>query len=817
MLRNHFIVALRNFWRNKIFSTINVIGLSIGISAALVIYLIVHYEFNFDKFEKDGDRVYRVVTTLKFAGTPLYFSGVPGPLADATRKDITGLESTIGFHEFNGDANVAVAKKDNEKPHVYKNQSDIIFADDNYFKLISYQWLAGSAQTLNEPFKVVLSEERAKVYFPATDFADIIGKRVVYNDSIITTVSGVVKNLSENTDFIFKEFISHSTIPQSGLKDNYSWSEWTNINSVSQMFVKLSAGNSAKSAEAQIQSLLKTYSKESYKDDKNNTTFQLQPLSDLHFNSEYGNYSDHVANKKTLYGLLAVAAFLLLLGCINFINLTTAQATQRAKEIGIRKTMGSSKWQLMLQFLNETFFITIVATILSIVLVPLLLKVFADFIPANLHFNLLQQPELILFLAALIIVVSFLSGFYPALILSSYNPALVLKNVQVGTGGTRKALLRKGLTVSQFLIAQVFIMATIITVKQINYMLNKDMGFKKNAIIYFNTPFTYNNFFKSDSKRFVLFNELKSLPGIDMVSLGSAAPSSTSWSIRTMKYTDGKKDIETQVRQKDGDTNYIKLYNIKILAGRNITESDTAREYVINETYMHVLGFQKPNDVLNKNINNKPIIGVMADFNQQSLHEPIKPLAFSANDKYSSTFHIALKPQDAEGTSWKNSIGKIETAFKKLYPEEEFHYQFFDESIAKFYKSEQDISSLLKWATALAVFISCMGLLGLVIYTTNIRTKEIGVRKVLGASVSNIVSILSKDFLLLLAIAFVIATPLAWIAMTRWLQGFAYRTTMNWWLFVASGIIMIVVALITLSFQIVRAANQNPVKSLRTE
>ncbi|HLY68701.1 MAG TPA: FtsX-like permease family protein, partial [Puia sp.] len=253
------------------------------------------------------------------------------------------------------------------------------------------------------------------------------------------------------------------------------------------------------------------------------------------------------------------------------------------------------------------------------------------------------------------------------------------------------------------------------------------------------------------------------------------------------------------------------------LAGRNVQQSDTTKEYVINETYMHLLGYQKAQDILYKTLAGKPIVGVMADFNQQSLHELIKPLVFSSNLKYSYTFHIALKPQDTEGTLWKNTIAKIENAFKRNYPEEEFNYQFFDESIAKFYKSEQDISRLLKWATGLAIFISCMGLLGLVIYTTNQRTKEIGVRKVLGASVSHIVSLLSKDFVLLVAIAFVMAAPLSWWAMNSWLQNFAYRTSINWWVFAGSGLAMIIIALITLSIQTIKAAMVNPVKSLRTE
>ncbi len=817
MFKNYFKIAFRNFWRHKVFSLIKVLGLSIGISASLVIYLIVHYEFTFDKFEKDGGSIYRVSTDMKFAGNTISFAGVPSPLPDAARHEMIGLDLVAGFHLAEG-GKVTIQRSGSEQAVDFKNQPDIIYADSNYFALVPYRWLAGSPRTsLNEPFKVVLTEQRAKTYFPSTNYSDIIGKRIVYDDSITTTVAGIVKMPEQNTDFIFKEFISNATIPNSGLKDNYGWENWSSVNTNSQMFVRLAKGRSPASIKSQLIALLHKYNKDDSHDSKNSKVFNLQSLSDMHFADQMGSFG-HTADKPTLYGLLAIAAFLLLLGCFNFINLTTAQSVQRAKEIGIRKTMGSSAFQLLFQFLNETFLTTCIATVLSIALVPLLLKGFADFIPTDLHFHLLHEPDMILFLIGLILVVTVFAGFYPALVLSKYKPVAVLKNqAYTGTVNTRKAFLRKGLTITQFVIAQFFIMATVMMVKQIHYMLNKDMGFKKDAIVFFSVPFNFSNLYNQDSRRFVLLNELKSLPGVNRVSLGQAPPSSASWSIRIFDYKDGKKDVQTEVRLKGGDTNYLSLYHIKLLAGRNVQQSDTTKEYVINETYMHILGFQKPEDALNKELDGKPIVGVIADFNQQSLHAGIKPLAFSSDQDNDYTFHIALQPQVDGGESWKATIDKIRQAFKKMYPEQDFSYQFFDESIAKFYQSEQNISRLLKWATGLAIFISCMGLLGLAIFTTTSRTKEIGVRKVLGATVTEIVSLLSKDFVMLVLLAFIIAAPLAWLGMHKWLEKFAYRTAMSFWLFALSGIGMVVIALITLSFQTIRSARANPVKSLRTE
>jgi putative ABC transport system permease protein len=314
---------------------------------------------------------------------------------------------------------------------------------------------------------------------------------------------------------------------------------------------------------------------------------------------------------------------------------------------------------------------------------------------------------------------------------------------------------------------------------------------------------------------------LHTIPEIAMASLSSNAPSSSGTSSETMKYRDGKKEIETDVQEKYGDTNYIKLYGIKLLAGRNLSQSDTAKEILINETYMHILGFQNPQNVIGKYIdwNNKqvPVVGVVGDFNQKSLHEPIKPLLITSDIRNEGLINMLLQPQNADGTTWSNAIEKTKKAFKVIYPNDDFYYGFFDEDIAKYYTQEQNISSLLKWATGLAVFISCLGLLGLVMYTTTQRTKEIGVRKVLGATVSQLVTLLSKDFVRLVLIAFVIATPLAWLGMNQWLQNFAYRTNISWWIFGAAGLLMIVVAFITLSFQTIKAAIANPVKSLRTE
>jgi predicted permease len=816
MIRNAFMIALRNLRQNKVFTAINILGLAIGISASLVIYLLVQYDFSFDKFHEGGDRIYRVVSNFEFSGDQFYNPGVPHPMGDAVGKEITGLEASTPFLTASSDTKVSTGGSGHTTT-VFKNQEHIIFADARYFNIIRYQWLAGSPQTaLSQPHQVVLTKTTAQRYFPGMTTAAIIGKELYFNDTVRTMVTGIVQDIQQHTDFTFTTFISRATLSGTSLRPG-DWDNWNSTTGASQLLVKLLPGVSPKQVEKQLVTLYKKYSKPD-PHVSGSTLHLLQPLQDLHFNEKYRPFDQRTAHKPTLYGLLAVAAFLLLLACINFINLTTAQSARRAREIGIRKTMGSSRKLLVFQFLGETFLLTLLATLLSALLTPLLLKVFASFVPSGLHFNIAEQPDILLFLLLLIIAVSLLAGFYPALVLSGFKPVLVLKNQAFAySGQTRHAWLRKSLTVFQFVIAQVFIMATILVGKQISYTLNKDLGFKKDAVLYFESSF----YDTSHTNKYVLLNRLRSIPEIAMVSLSTQPPSTQSFWSGPMKYKDGKKEVETNVSFKFCDTNYFRLYQLKLLAGSNLQQSDTVREFIINETYARILGFRQPQQAVGKYLewSNKrfPITGVVADFHEKSLHEMIKPTALASWTSNERCFNVLLRSRDASSSNWKTAIQKIESNWKKIYPDNDFEYHFLDESIAGYYTAEKNISHLLAWATGLAVFISCLGLLGLVVYTTNQRTKEIGVRKVIGASVIQIISLLTRDFLKLVALAFLVAVPLAWWATHRWLQNFAYRTAISWWVFALSGTIMLLIALLVLSVKTFRAASANPVKSLRTE
>lgn len=734
-------------------------------------------------------------------------------MPDAIKNEVTGVE--VSARVYSQNYKVLIPGKEKKK---FKDEQNLTYTDQRYFDIFSYKWIAGSKKVLNQPNQVVLTSQQAKKYFPSLSYDEILGKLVVYDDSIKTTVAGIVAEFKENTDFTFTDFISYKTIQ--GIKNlKNQQSDWTSTNGNSMCFLLLAPQSTTAGIERQLAAIKAKYAPNPPGKQGYQNRLRLQPLSDIHFNANYNAIRNPAVNKTALYGLMAVAAFLLLLGCINFINLTTAQASQRAKEIGVRKTMGSSRAQLICQFFCETTLLTVIAVIVSIAITPLIIKLFSDFISKDIKLDLFDHPSAVSFIGLLILVVSVTSGFYPAMVLSKYQPVQVLKNQAYrGTSKTRSSFLRKSLTITQFVIAQFFIMATILVSKQVYYALHKDLGFKKDAIVYVDLPWLQ----KTAGLREVFANKVKALPQVEMVSLGNDVPSSGSWSSNDATYHNGKKEVRTELYHKSGDENYIAIFNIKLIAGRNIRQSDTLKAMLINITYAHLLGFNNVSDAIGKTIEfgkteRRQIVGIVADFHQASLHAPIKPMSiYPDNDGYGQLY-ISLKPETVGGNEWKTTLTGIEQAWKQVYPADDYAYSFFDESIAKMYEKEQHTSKLLSWATGLSVLISCLGLLGLAIFSTNLRTKEIGIRKVLGATVTQIVALLSTEMVMLILLSFVIATPIAWYTMNKWMQDFADRTSISWWIFVLSGAGMLLTALFTLSFQTIKAAIANPVKSLKAE
>lgn len=813
MLKNHFKIAFRNLWKNKVFSLINIISLSIGLSASLVIGLMVYYDFSFDTFHKDGERTYRVTSIFTDPKDTFYNHGVAVPLGKVLKEDFPNVEMVSTFFTNNPD-HVAIegVKVD------FETNKNIIFADENYFKLFTYTWLAGSPETTMEnPNEVVLTQNRAKKYFPMLNARETMGKTIIYNDSVPAKVVGIVANFSHRSDLIFEEFISLKTGLQTDIKTRITDDNWNNTGSSSQVFIK-AVGN-PRLLQEELDKLAKAHADEQMLSFGQERSFHLQPLTDIHFNENYGafDYSGDQASKSVLWGLASIALFLLLLGSINFINLNTAQAGKRAMEIGIRKTLGGSKKQLIFQFLGETLILTLSAGLLSVFLAFWLLHIFSDFIPSGLTFELLANPMVIVAVLVLLLIVTLLAGFYPAMVLSNFKPASVIKNQM--SSGKKSTYLRKSLTVFQFVIAQVFIIGTLLVGKQINFLMAKDMGFKTDAIATLRIPWSD----KSMNKRLQLTEQLKTIPELQKVSLGGNPPASFGSNSTILTYFNDDEESHNSVELLFGDENYLNLYDIKLLAGRT-RRNDTIKEYVINKTYMKLLGIQDPQEAIGQYVKlddeQIPIVGVVEDFNQRSLRTPIQPMAITG-DAYRSEFsqfrviHLSLDPKNT--ATWQPAIAQIENLWEQRYPEDHFQIRFVDETVARFYRQEQRTSILLKWATGLSVLISCLGLLGLVIYSTERRVKEIGVRKVLGASLAQLNLLLCKEFLILVAVAFLIASPIAWWQTHVWLQEFAYKTSISWWIFVLSGTGMLFLALLIMSIKTTMTANINPVKSLRTE
>jgi hypothetical protein len=810
MIRNYLKTAFRTLTKHKVSTFINVFGLTLGVTACLVIYLITNFELSYDAFHPDRDRIYRLVGEAAYgsAGEKHPVGFIPNAVPKAIRDEVPGLETVAAFHNIESEVLIPNGK---EKPKRFANQShsELIVAEPQYFAIFTYKWLAGNPKiALNEPFKVVLSERKAHMYFGDLPVDQMLGKEVIYWDSLRVSVAGVVKDWENPTDFAFTDFISFSTLRASQFaRRSINPDEWHDIWSASQAFVKLPQGVTP----AQLAVPFQRFSRQHFKKDLKFTP-ALQPLADLHFNGDYTDNYSRKAHLPTLYGLMGVALFILLIAAVNFINLTTAQSIQRAQEVGIRKALGSNRSSLIAQFMSETLILTGCAVLISLALTKPVLSVFQSFIPKGVSFSLLE-PQTLLFLAFITGVTAMLSGLYPSWMLSSYQPAITLKG-QNALAGNRKGYLRKSLIVFQFTVSLVFIIGTLFIGRQLSFMRNKDLGFSTDAIVSLQTGRL------GKGKSEVLAQKIRQLSDVERVTMEWFPPMGESYMMTKLKYR-GKKEVEMDVSAKVGDEQFIPLYQLRLLAGRNYRKSDSLRELVINETYAKALGFKKPAEALNQLIElqgkSYPVVGVVADFHEQSFHERISPAFIGYMPERSGNIGVKLATKGKQLSDVKTALTAIEQAWTTVYPDNKFEYTFLDDSIARLYEKEEKTAQLVNIATAIAILISCMGLFGLATFTAEQRTKEIGIRKVMGASVVSIVTLLSANFLKLVVIALLIAVPIAWYATTQWLQDFEYKTDVAWWVFALAGVLAASVAMLTVSFQSIRVALMNPVKSLRSE
>jgi putative ABC transport system permease protein len=806
-------------------TTINVLGLTFGILSCVVIYLYVTFEFSYDKFHADTARIYRLVVSTS-RGNDVWMAE---PVGAALRRETTGFSAVTTL--FTDDSKVLIPVAGQPPriiPAISGDQTyHITFADTDYLKIFHYQWLAGNPLTaLQKPFSVVLTESEAKRYFGRGTPQDWMGRSVVYEDSLMVSVTGIVKDWNQHTDFGFKDLISYNTLESSFLK-SYTGGQWNMSGSNVNVYVKLAPGITAAQAEQQSSVFYRRHTKPN---PGVKSGMALQPLSDVHFNAAYSDtYSRH-AHKPTLLALAGIALFILIIAAINFINLSTAQSILRAKEVGIRKVMGSSVGGIVRQFLIETSIIVVVAMALALLLADPVIAVLHGFIPEGVRLHM-TDPGTWLFIGTTILVTCLIAGWYPGRVLSSFLPVLSLKGQGVQQLNS-KSWLRKGLIVFQFTVSLLFITGTMMVGRQIGYMLNTDLGFNKDAIVSIDLPRDQPN-----NQKDMLATEIRKLAGVQQVSLNTADPQSLHHEFLGMRL-EYKGAGATIIPGADHiDTGYLSLYGLTLVAGRNFYLSDTARReipasgstsaqpgyqaIILNETAARALGFNRPADAIGKQMINGPIsgpvVGVVKDFHSDDMHQKIRPFVFSTQAGAASQLSIKLSSAGLSAAGVKKLMTNMESVFKKIYPGTAFQSRFFDESLEQLYTQERQTSQVLNLAMGMAIFISCMGLFGLATFTANQRTREIGIRKVLGAGVPQLVSMLSMEFILLVGLSTVIAAPLAAWGVHQWLQDFAYHTSMPWWIFVLAGVAAIVVALLTVSLQTIRAAMANPVKNLRVE
>ncbi len=821
MLKNYFKTAFRSVARNGNYTIINVAGLAVGVVVCMIIFIIIQFQTSFDNFHSKKDRIYRVLTEYHHsdATTISYGRSVPFPMPTGLRTAFPQLEQVAAVYASHNDE-LQVLDDNGAPVKNFKEPRGVFYTEPSFFDIFDFPLLAGSYASLKDPDNVLLTKEVAEAYFG--DWKTAMGKAIKLTGSyrigaglfqsppIVLKVSGILATVPANTDFQLKLVVAYGTDFTGDKVYGFQQPDWNGTAPDFGCYVLLpsniSADNFNRQLEAYSQKVLPAGNKNSH---------IIQPLSAVHYDTETGNYSNKTISHQLLNVLWIIAAFILLIACVNFINLSTAQAVNRAKEVGVRKVLGSNRSQLQIQFIIETFLVVISAVVLAAVITVLTLPLLNQFLELSLSFSILNNPAIILFLIATTIFVTILAGFYPSVVLSHFSPVNALKS-KFTVNAAKGISLRRGLVVFQFVIAQVLIIGTLVIVKQVNYFMDQPLGFDKDAIV--NVPFRPDPSSGGNPMDF-LRQQLLSVNGIQTVSFSSHTPvedDNDMWT--TFRFDQAAKDADFQSITKFADDEFLHTYKLELVAGRNLQPSGMTKEFLVNESFVRGLGLNSPEDILNKEISilngviKCPVVGVLKDFHDRSFRQELAPLIITTNNTMYR--QVAIKLTTANISSTMQSVKEI---WERTFPDYVYEYSFLDDKIESFYKQENQLSQLYTIFSAIAVFLSCLGLYGLASFMAVQRIKEVGIRKVLGATAGNIVYLFSKEFIILIAIAFAIAAPVAWYYMQHWLQDYAYRINVSWWIFAAAGFIAIGIAVVTISFQAIKAAMANPVKALRTE
>lgn len=797
MIKNYLKIALRNLWRHRNFSLLNIGGLAIGMTAGFLIFLYVSYELSYDRFHSEGDRIYRLVTDIKTPTETSNTSKTAWAFAPHLKKEFPEIKHAVRIYNLD-----MLVRRGNT--NFMEDRS--LSADSAFFKVFDFKLLQGNKKTcLKEPLSIVLSKTAAKKYFGQKD---PMGKTLkVFEDGYPATVTGIMEDIPENSHIKADVILSSTSVQKTNSEADVD-NQWGNF--APSTYLLLRKGTNPSLLQKKFPGFIeKNIGKDNMQESQMYFTLLLEPLKKVHLWSD--RESEDKGNINNVYLFAVIAVFILLIACINFVNLTTARSVERAKEVGIRKVIGAEKRQLIVQFIGESLIISMLSFLITLGLIALLLPYFnqlsGKIISSDFAFSTL--PVVTFFIAA--VLIGIFAGIYPALVLSSYKPAGVLKGRFAGASGG--ILLRKTLVISQFVISIGLITGTIIIYNQMDFMQEQDLGFKKEQMLVLNMNTGIN------SSQKALQQALENIPGIASTSFTSAVPG---WE-HNIAYS--------QMENRNGDLqksnlgvyfidfDFIRQFDLEVIAGRPFSRefaTDSTQAMVLNEKAVKSLGYSNPEDVLGKRFEQwgreGKVIGVVRDFNFTSLQNEIRPLSFRIEPTRTNFMAVSLPSENIRQT-----LKTIKGKWNELFPQKPFDYFFMDEFFDRQYRSEQRFGKLFLNFAVLAILISCLGLLGLASYSTLQRRREIGIRKVVGASVPGIVNLLSKEFVKLVGIAFLIASPLVWFGMRQWLKNFAYRIDLKWWVFVIGGGIALFIALATVSFQAVKAAVANPVKSLKTE
>jgi putative ABC transport system permease protein len=793
MLRNYLTIALRMLRRHWTFSLINILGLSVGMTAFFLIFQYVRFETSYDRFHSRADRIYRVVADVITPTETGHEGMATSPIAVNMKKDFPEVEDAVRL----GTDSYLIQKGD-----IKFQEPNTVLADSTFFNIFDFPLVEGDRRTaLVHPMSVILSQSTAKKYFGS---ADPIGQHLLLTGGFRDArVTGVMKDIPENSQIKADLIVSLSS-NQLLYGQPTPDSEWTNH--MYYTYLLLKPHTDAKALQARFPAWMEMHNGRQMKELQMHDSLILEPFPDVYLHSKYYGFVEGSISNVYIFSVIGV--FILVLACINFINLMTARSTERAKEVGIRKVIGALRFQLARQFIGESVILSVLAFVLTLSLCSLLIPLFNQLAGKTISTGIFSHPADVLTLFAVAIAVGLTAGFYPALVLSSFRPVNVLKgHFSTSSHGS---LLRKCLVVFQFTISILLLIATGVVYTQLRYMRTRDLGYSRAETLIIPT--------NGDKNKDVFRQSLASLPGVLGTSFSSSVPGSGAASAYSELQSSKGDMVKTNLDTYFVDFDFISQYDLKLVAGRGFSRNfptDSTEAMVINESAVRLLGYPNPQAAVGHNFSQwgrkGKIIGVLRDFHYQGLQQAIQPMAM----RYEPFFGwISVKVSTRDLAATVKAIGDKWT---QAIPYRPYEYYFLDEWFDRQYRAQNRFGNLFFNFSLLAIFISCLGLLGLASYNTLQRTKEIGIRKILGARVSRIVNLLSIDFIKLVGIAFLVAAPLAWFGMDKWLNGFAYHTRIPWWIFAGAGLTAVLIAFLTISYQAIRAAIANPVKSLRTE